>query len=78
MIRAPRLVRIESPVTGLACGGGGALVVERVLRRVPGVAAAYVNPANDTAYVDMDPSRCDPEDVRRRLAAAGYLPDEAV
>ena len=78
MIRTPRLVRIESPVTGLACRGGGALVVERVLRRIPGVAAAYVNPANDTAYVDNDPSRCDPGDVRQRLAAAGYLTEDAV
>jgi copper chaperone CopZ len=53
-------------------------VAERVLRRIPGVAAAYVNPANDTAYVDNDPSRCDPGDVRQRLAAAGYLTEDAV
>lgn len=77
-MRTPRLVRMESPVTGLACGGGGALVVERMLRRIPGVATAYVNRANETAYLDLDPSRCDPADVRRRLAAAGYLPEEAV
>lgn len=77
-MRTPRLVRIESPVTGLACGGGGALVVERMLRRIPGVATAYVNPANDTAYLDLDPSRCDAEDVRRQLAAAGYLPEAVV
>lgn len=77
-MRSPNLVRIESPVTGLACGGGGALVVERILRRIPGVATVYVNPANETAYVDIDPSRCDPEDVRKRLSEAGYLPEGAV
>lgn len=70
--------RMSTPVTGLACGGGGALAVERLLLRLPGVTSVYVNPANERAYVDFDPSVCTPGLVRSRLVEAGLLPREAL
>lgn len=73
-----QLERTEVPVTGLACGGGGARTVERVLGEVEGVASAYVNTANETAYVAFDPARCTKRHIRERLAGAGYLPWDAV
>jgi hypothetical protein len=48
------------PIYGLACGGGGALTIERVLQRVAGVRLAYVNPATEMAYVEYDPALCGP------------------
>lgn len=65
--------RMTVPVTGLACGGGGALVVERMLRRIPGVTAVYVNPANETAYVEFDGSCGSRYEIRRRLTEVGEM-----
>lgn len=73
-----QLERTEVPVTGLACGAGGARTVEQVLLKVEGVAAVYVNTANELAYVTFDPARCTKRHIRERLAGAGYLPWEAV
>ena len=42
-------------ITGFGCGGGGSLVVERAIGKVPGVLRVYVNPATEMAYVDYDP-----------------------
>lgn len=64
--------RITVAVSGLGCGGGGAEAIERMIRRVPGVVAAYVNPATETAYVDVDARRCNVGDVYRAVEAAGY------
>ena len=49
--------RVTFPTYGLACGGGGALDVERALQRVPGVRRAYVNSLTEMAYVQLDPAR---------------------
>lgn len=46
-------------ITGLGCGGGGCLIVERAIARVPGVRRVYVNPATEMAYVDYDPQVMD-------------------
>ena len=67
-----RLERLVIPVLGLDCGGGGSRTVEKVVRRVPGVAAVYVNPATETAYIDYEAARCDPDEVHAAVEAAGY------
>lgn len=53
-------------ITGLGCGGGGCLMVERAIAKVAGVRRVYVNPATEMAYVDYDPNIMD----RAQLIAA--------
>lgn len=66
--------RVTIPIFNLGCAGGGALTVEQALRRVPGVAHAYVNPATEMAYVDYDPALTGPGPLRVIIARAGYGP----
>ena len=46
---------VTMAITGFGCGGGGSLVAERALAKVPGVVRVYVNPATEMAYVECDP-----------------------
>jgi copper chaperone CopZ len=64
--------KLTLPVTGLACGGGGARTVEKVVARVAGVRTVYVNPASETAWIEYDPDRCRPEQLRAAIESAGY------
>lgn len=64
--------RISLPVFDLSCGGGGSRLVERVVKKVPGVLEIYVNPANETAYVDYDPATATPEQIADAIRRAGY------
>lgn len=50
-----RTEHITIAITGFGCGGGGSLVAERAIARVPGVVRVYVNPATEMAYVEYDP-----------------------
>ena len=58
--------RMTLAITGFGCGGGGSLVVERAIARVPGVVRVYVNPATEMAYVEYDPRLTD---ISRVIAA---------
>ena len=69
---------IRIPAYGLGCGGSGATEVERELASMDGVLYAYVNPANDTAYIDYDPSEVDPWTLARAVERAGYRPGRPV
>ncbi len=64
--------RITLAIYGLACGGGGALSVERALARTPGVVRAYVNPATEMAYVEYDPSATNQESLSAAVEGAGF------
>lgn len=64
-------VRVTLPIIGFACGGG-ALTVERVLERQPGVLRAYVNPATEMAYVEYDGSQIDVAALGELIESAGY------
>jgi Cu+-exporting ATPase len=64
--------RITLPIYGLGCGGGGALTVERALLRQPGVVSAYVNPATEMAYVQLEPGRATPADLVAAVAGVGF------
>ena len=46
--------------------------MERVLASKTGVLGVYVNPATETAYVDIDPSKTDAWTVWHALEQAGY------
>lgn len=68
------MARVSIPIIGLGCGGGGAFQVERALARLGGVEAVYVNPANETAYVDYDPSAVSPDALLEEVRRTGYRP----
>jgi Cu+-exporting ATPase len=50
--------------------------VERVVRKLPGVAGATVNLATERATVDYHPEAVDPGRIREAIADAGYTPAE--
>lgn len=45
--------QLTIPLYGFACGGGGALQLEKQISKLRGVAKAYVNPATEQAYLDV-------------------------
>ena len=67
-----RRFRLALPIIGLACGGGGAMTVERVLRRLPGVYWVYVNPATEMAYVEYAPDQVNLVEIGRGIESAGF------
>lgn len=69
---------VSIPVVGFACGGGGALTVERVLSRVAGVISVYVNPATGLAEVDFDTDRVTVEELCKRIRRCGFRPGAPV
>ncbi len=64
--------RLVVPILGLGCGGGGSLLVERTLVRLPGVARAYVNPLTEMAYVEYDPTTFDPAAIQQAVERVGF------
>jgi copper chaperone CopZ len=68
----PAIERVTLPITDLSGGGGDPLSIERALLTVEGVRNAYVNPAMEMAYVEYDPSRCNPEQLTAAIAHIGY------
>jgi Cu+-exporting ATPase len=70
---------LELPLEGMTCASC-AIRVEKRLNRLDGVAAT-VNFATETATVDYDPARAEPEELLAAVEAAGYravLPAERV
>lgn len=65
-------VKVALPVFGLSCGGGGSLLIERVIKELSGVVDAYVNPATERAYVEYDPKAVRPEQIAEAIRKAGY------
>jgi Cu+-exporting ATPase len=64
---------IDIGIHGMTCANCSARV-ERVLRRLPGVAEATVNLATERASVQFDPSAVGPENLARAVSEAGYEP----
>lgn len=60
------------PIDGLACGGGGALTVEREIERLEGVRRVYVNAATEMAYVEFDTTRIDRSALVEAIENAGF------
>ncbi|MBK9114613.1 MAG: copper-translocating P-type ATPase [Betaproteobacteria bacterium] len=67
---SPAPERVELGLTGMTCAAC-ATRIEKVLNRVPGVAAT-VNFATETATVGYDPAQAGPEQVIAAVARAGY------
>ena len=68
--------RITMPISGIICGGGGALAVERSLQRVPGVTRVYVNPLTEMAYIEFDPSRTQLQELDQAVERVGLQAGE--
>jgi Cu+-exporting ATPase len=68
----PEIRRIAIEIFNLGCAGGGTLIIERVLLRLPGVRNAYVNAATEMAYVEYDASRCSAEQIQAAIQRAGF------
>lgn len=66
-----RTEHITIAITGFGCGGGGSLVAERAIARVPGVARVYVNPATEMAYVEYDPQVTKTEQLTAAVEQTG-------
>jgi copper chaperone CopZ len=70
------LKRVAIALDGLSCGGGGVLMVERELKKVPGVQHVYANPATEMAYVEYDSMRATAIELRRAVERAGFRAGE--
>lgn len=76
-ITAFRKQRITLPIYDLSCGGGGALMVERAIIKIPGVVHVYVNPCTEMAYVEFNPTVCCPNQIVAAIKRAGFEAGEA-
>lgn len=65
--------RTALPLSRHVCGEEH-LTVERILSDAEGVVTASVNPVNEMAYVEYDPTRTDPEALFAVLKRAGFAP----
>lgn len=64
--------RLVLPILGLACGGGGALTIERAIACLAGVRRVYVNPATEMAYVEFDTTRICRSALEMAVQRAGF------
>lgn len=67
-----KLERTTFAISGLGCGGGGVLTVERALAKLAGVARVYVNPATEMAYVEYDPTQVTPRQLTDAVSRVGF------
>src|SRR3989344_8165958 len=59
------------PIAGMHCASC-AVNIQRVLRKMPGVATATVNYATEKAQVDYDPEQVDEEKMNAKIKPLGY------
>jgi len=69
---------VTIPILGFGCLGSGALIVERALAGVSGVARVYVNAETEMAYVQYDAERCNLGEMRAAIERAGFHAGEPV
>lgn len=63
--------RICFQITGLECTASTRVAIERKLMGLPGVTEAYVNPATETVYVDVERNRFSHDDAVAVLESFG-------
>jgi copper chaperone CopZ len=66
------LTRLTMAIYGLGCGSGGSLTIESALRKVPGVAQVYVNPATEMAYIQCLTGATRADQLVRAIEDAGF------
>src|SRR5579859_6139437 len=59
------------PITGMTCANCAA-TIERNVRKLPGIAVANVNLANERLSVTYDPAAVSHADIVARIRKAGY------
>ena len=69
---------LRIPVRDLGCGDTRRRGLERLLTGLDGVLSTYINPATETAYLEVDPAHVDVNAVARAVADGGYLPGRPV
>ena len=67
---------ITLSIDGLSCGGGGVLIIERVLAHTPGVTQVYVNPATEMAYIEYDSTVTTLERLVEAVRYSGFRASE--
>jgi copper chaperone CopZ len=70
------LQHVAIALEGLSCGGGGVLMIERELKKVPGVEHVYANPATEMAYLEYDPKRATSAQLIKAVERAGFRAGE--
>jgi hypothetical protein len=65
------------PVQGLPRSRDTAVALEKMLRRVAGVTAAYVSPLTALAYLDYHPMQVTEEQIAQAILSAGYQVGDA-
>lgn len=66
-----KVQKTEFPIIGMHCASCAKLI-ERQLKKVPGVVDASVNYANEQAYVESESEKCQPQDLAHAVESAGY------
>ncbi len=69
--------RITLPIYDLCRGGGGALMVESTLIKIPGVVYGYVNTGTEMACVEYNPAVCCLNQIIAAINRAGFEAGEA-
>ena len=64
---------VTLPLFNLNCSAD-AQVVERVLKREPGVVKVYANPATEKVYIEYEAALTSPDRLRNILQEAGFGP----
>jgi len=64
--------KLRLNITNLACGGGGALTLERALQTLSGVNSVYINPLTEQAYITYDTGKLDASRLMEVVKHAGY------
>ena len=61
------------------CAARSAPIIEKVLRDLPGVLRAKVNPVTEAVYVEFDGDRCSEADISNAIEALDIItPDSAI
>ena len=64
--------RVTIPIDGLSGRDGDARAIAQVILRVDGVRHIYVSSATEMAYVEYDPSHCDPQKLAAAINQGGF------
>lgn len=67
---------VTLPLFNVSCSADTQLV-ERILKREPGVVKVYANPVSEKVYIEYEAALTNPERLRDILQQAGFGPKKA-